>query len=76
MRDADGKPLYHLVTSSLDRPMLSIDPIGYYDKNLTYHPWDPSAVERPQELITSYYNTEFLQHSDLSHDMHAQLQGH
>lgn len=57
--DADGKPLYHLVTSSLDRPMLSIDPIGYYDKNLTYHPWDPSAVERPQELITSYYNTEF-----------------
>ena len=57
--DADGKSLYKLENSSLDRPMLSVSPVGYYDKNLIYHDWNPAEVERPQELITSYYNTNY-----------------
>lgn len=61
--DSDGTPCYKLVDNNNGTKMFQVDPIGYYDKDLAYHTWDASAVERPDELtytITNqnYYNTQ------------------
>lgn len=58
--DADGNPHYYLTTSSSGKPVLNIDPIGYYDNALNYHAWDPNAVERPQDMISSYSRTTYF----------------
>jgi len=62
--DDHGNPLYRTVSSSYGKPMLEISPVGYYDKDMVFHDWDPSAVERPSDMTTSYSNPEFFNRQD------------
>ncbi len=62
--DSKGNPLYHQTISSTGANVLEVDPIGFYDKDMTYHDWDPSLVERPQELISRYTNPEYFTRQD------------
>lgn len=58
--DADGNPLYHITQSTYGSDMVEVSPIGYYDKELNYHSWDPNAVERPDDLIFSLSNPYYF----------------
>lgn len=62
--DAAGRPVYRTVQSSYGKPMLQIDPVGYYDKDMNYHDWNPSAVERPEDMTINYANTEYFTRQD------------
>ncbi|WP_290100056.1 TonB-dependent receptor [uncultured Muribaculum sp.] len=62
--DADGNPLYRAATSSYGKPMLEVIPVGYYDKEMNYFEWNPSGVERPEELVTRYSNPDYFTRQD------------
>lgn len=57
---SDGTPYYQLVDNNNGTKMWQVEPIGYYDKTLTYHDWDPSAVERPDELTSNFTNVNYF----------------
>lgn len=62
--DAAGNPVYKTVTGSNGKPVIEISPVGYYDKEMNYHLWDASAVERPQDMVSTYTNTEYFTRQD------------
>ena len=57
--DASGNSYITRVTDETGKEMLQVNPVGYYDNNMNYHPWDPDRVERPYDLIYSYSNTRY-----------------
>ena len=40
--------------------VLQVDPVGFYDKEMVYRPWDASLVERPDELTIRYSNPNYF----------------
>lgn len=58
--DAAGTPLYEVVKGSYNSDVLQVSPVGYYDKDMTYHSWDASKVERPDELMYRMSNTRYF----------------
>ena len=69
--DADGNPLYRAATSSYGKPMLEVLPVGYYDKEMNYFNWNPSGVERPEELVTPIFKSGLFHPSGLSGYVYA-----
>jgi hypothetical protein len=59
-KDADGNPVYKTTTNSQGNEILVINPIGYYDRDLEYHTWNPAEVTRPDELTTRYSNVNYF----------------
>lgn len=62
--DAEGNPLYHSATGAAGNQIFQVDPVGYYDKNLEYHPGLTGAVERPDELCLIYTNPLYFTRQD------------
>ncbi len=58
--DANGNPLYETTTGSYGSEVLQVSPIGYYDKDMNYRPWNPDEVERPDELAFRIVNTSYF----------------
>lgn len=58
--DANGNPLYKRVPGSYGSEVLQVEPVGYYDKEMVYRPWNPAEVERPDELMFRMANTEYF----------------
>jgi hypothetical protein len=59
--DSEGNPVYQHAKSSSGNDILVVNPIGYYDSNLTYHNWNPSEVTRADELTTRYSNVLYFE---------------
>ena len=62
--DAAGNPVYKTSTATNGNQVLEISPVGYYDKEMNYHAWDASAVERPQDMVTTYTNPDYFTRQD------------
>ena len=62
--DSKGNPLYRETVSSAGKPALEVLPIGYYDKEVVFHEWNPAAVERPEELVLRYSNPDYFTRQD------------
>lgn len=58
--DEAGNPLYKKIVNSMGNEVLQVDPVGFYDKEMVYRPWDASLVERPDELTIRYSNPNYF----------------
>lgn len=62
-QNSKGEDLFKKVVSSNGTEMMQVDPIGFYDADMTYHEWNPALVERPDRLYNSYILTYFNKQS-------------